>query len=102
MKYDHFCPKCEKKMDFRRGSAFFPYSWSSLCLPYFVCIDCHLAYIDKNLVKTFIQSWAKSGFDYRKFSQKTIYGEATQILEGFIRKAGCRIVRFKKQKPPCQ
>lgn len=98
-----YCPNCNKVIDpcFLFNSEFFKYSFSRLDLPYFLCGNCRLAYVDKKLIQKAVSDWRKRTNAHKYISHKDAYKKALKFVEEQVRylitHTGYeKIVRFNK------
>jgi len=102
-----YCPKCDKEADIAIACSlehhFLPYlnlaTGKRLDLPYFLCGNCRLAYIDTGRLKEIIRMEIEELPHSKKkeVSRKQAYQESIEFLERIIEKIGYKkVARFNK------
>ena len=79
----HPCPRCKKDLgpSWMCDNNFFSHSWRRLDLPYFLCGDCRVAFVDKLLLRDCISSWRKSEKGLtRRISFRDAYAKARESV----------------------
>ena len=97
-----YCPRCHKPVSIhetiRRD-----YAAQALRTPYFLCGECRLMFISRQLVRRVVSKWWHRNKLAREAPFKYFYTEAIKYLYGTVlsyhQGIGYKLVRFKKRQP---
>lgn len=91
-----YCPQCLKPIEPCLQFWITSYSWRSIRLPWFICIDCKLVYLEKSAIRKTVSSWRNaSNNTLRRVTYKQIYQEAIALLEEMLDRH-CERTNYKK------
>ena len=98
--YDLYCPRCNKLASVNETLSRREYTAQVLRTPYFLCGECRLMFISRQLVKNAVSAWWHGNKSAREVPFKYFYDESIKYLYGTVldyhRGIGYRLVRFKK------
>lgn len=102
----HPCPRCGKMLEpsWMFDNSFFVYSWRRADLPYFLCGDCRVAFVDKRLLRACISTWRETEKGLpKRISFREACAKAKKSVENTLHhyrdRVGYKIVLYKKPKP---
>ncbi|MDO8560798.1 MAG: hypothetical protein Q7R91_01115 [bacterium] len=101
-RFQFYCPRCDKSASvhetLRRD-----YAAQALRTPYFLCGECRLMFISKQLVRKVVSEWWHGNKSAREASFKYFYDESMKYLYGTVlsyhQGVGYKLARFKKRQP---
>jgi len=102
----HLCPNCGKELEisWMFDNSFFDYSWRRADLPFFLCGDCRVAFIDKKLLLLSVSTWRNGE---KALSKRISFRDAHQkakesldeTLKYYVENVGYKIIPYKKCNP---
>jgi hypothetical protein len=99
MDYQLLCPDCKKEPS--QGNLLFipPRSFRRMDVPYFMCSDCRIIYVDKEKIKQYVRWWKKLAFIKRHLpSNKVLYKmaleQAEDTVDYYVARVGYHRARF--------
>jgi len=103
--YILLCPKCESAKTPEWVIGTMSYSAQRLDVPYFMCGDCRLIYVDKAILRRAVSEWRNNGLvskrstpPYKKLCEE-MFGVVNRVVEYYCRTAGYKRCRFRKVAP---
>ena len=100
--YLYFCPECDRAKDPAYIIGIRSYSARRWDLPYFMCGDCRLIYVDKSLIRKTVRAYLDDikGQKYLPsfpVIYKDMIGHLRKAVKYYCTTAGYKLAKFKKK-----